>query len=69
MAKRYNIKSVEWQDEEAIGLSTAYREGGKVYVEMRVCSSVLLNGVEYIIDEVVTLPAVKSSIQPTAEGA
>jgi len=54
MAKRF-IKGVEWVDERLMGHSLAYREGGRVFVEVHVCGSVLLNDVEYILDEVVTV--------------
>lgn len=47
---------VEWLDEQMMGHSSAYEEDGKAFVEVCVSGSVELDGKEYILDQVVTLP-------------
>lgn len=58
------VRNVQWLDENMIGHSTAYREDGKTYVEVRVFGSVLLNGKEHVVDEVVIVEAEPHRITP-----
>ncbi len=59
------VQKVEWLDSHCIGHSIGayYRQHGLVTVEVRITGSVLLDDVEYIVDDVVEVEVDKSNLR------
>lgn len=62
MKKDKEFDKVEWFDEHAIGHSTAYEDEAGVWVEIGISGTVLLDGVEYIVEDAVIVRAHQSKM-------
>jgi len=65
-AKRHEPE-VEWLSERAVGHSNVEMSDGRVFVEMRLCGEVMIDGQEYSVDEVLQIEAQKCNIKPDGE--